>query len=248
MWLVYEQPLNETIRSYLRIEAVYQQAGAHALFPYPGTEVAFFRTLFELGELMERTDLRSDLIKDLDRQLQHIDSWRPLPSVDHQQLDRLEQRLKRLSRELQQLTRPTQPLKEDRFLGALRQRLSIPGGYGSFDLPQLHHWLARPAEQKAADAQYWLKLLAPITASVENLLMLLRDRGQWQEQMAINGAYQASSPQEVDLLRVKLKQEYGVYPAISAHRNRFTIHLINNETGKADPRNLPIQIHLSTER
>jgi cell division protein ZapD len=36
-------------------------------------------------------------------------------------------------------------LREDRLIGLVRQRLSIPGGCCSFDLPTLHMWLHMPA-------------------------------------------------------------------------------------------------------
>ncbi|GAA4900450.1 cell division protein ZapD [Ferrimonas pelagia] len=247
MWLVFEQPLNEKIRNYLRIESVCAQLDAHQGFPYPGSELAFFRSLFELAELLERADLRTDVGKDLERQRQQLQLWRPLPDVDQQQLDAFEHQLDSLQQQLQQMTRPTQLIKSDRFLAALRQRLTIPGGYGSFDLPQLHFWLASEPASKTQQAQRWRQRLTPITEAVALLLNMLRETGRWQEQIAMGGSYQASSEQELDLLRVKLKQTYGVYPTISAHRSRFTIHLINNETGKADNRNLPLHLCLSME-
>ncbi|SHH98461.1 cell division protein ZapD [Ferrimonas marina] len=247
MSLTFEQPLNEKIRNYLRIETVAGEVKAHATLSHPGAEMAYFRTLFELAELLERADLRSDLLKDLERQLTQIELWRPLPSVDHAQLDLFEQQLQNLQRRLQAQTRPTQVLKNDRFLSALRQRMTIPGGYGNFDLPQLHFWLAQDSDTKAKQSQAWLATLAPVLDSVALSLKLLRQTGRWQEQLAIRGSYQASSEQGLDLLQVRVKQEYGVYPTISAHRHRFTIHLINHETGKADSRNLPIQLCLSLE-
>ncbi|MBY5992133.1 cell division protein ZapD [Ferrimonas balearica] len=247
MLLVYEQPLNEKVRNYLRIETVAAQVEAHGRFDHPGAEWAFFRSLFELGELLERADLRSEALKDLERQLNHVALWRQAANVDQEQLNALEAQFTGLLQGLQKLTRPGQHLKTDRFLSALRQRMTIPGGYGSFDLPQFHHWQALPVEDKVAQAQSWRQELSPMVDTVRLLLTMLRETGRWTEQIAMNGCYQETSEQGLELLRVQVKQEYGVYPTISAHRHRYTIHLINYETGKGDNRNLPVRLSLSME-
>lgn len=248
MWLLFEQPLNEKIRAYLRIEAVYQQVSAQQPFSIPHGELAFFRSLFELMELIDRADLRADLLKDIDRQLANIERWRQYPGVDMAQLDGLEQQLQQQHKSLHQLTKPIAILKKDRFLAALKQRLTIPGGCGSFDLPQLHFWLAQPLEQRQTEAQAWVSQLLPFIETITQMLAILRGSGTWQNSLAMAGSYQATAEQNIDLLRVKIPAEHGVYPAISAHRNRFTIHLVNNETGKADHRNLPLQLCLSMEQ
>ncbi len=247
MLLVYEQPLNEKIRNYLRIETVAAQVDAHCQFGHPGAELAFFRCLFELIELMERADLRTDILKDLERHLGQIAFWRQSDNVDQTQLERLESQFKGLQQRLHGQARPGQLLKSDRFLGAVRQRMNIPGGYGNFDLPQLHFWQAKPAEEKAREAQQWRQELAPMVESIRLLLTMLRETARWCDKIAMNGCYQESSELGLELLRVQVKQEYGVYPTISAHRHRFTIHLINYESGKADTRNLPLRLSLSME-
>ncbi|WP_028116190.1 cell division protein ZapD [Ferrimonas senticii] len=248
MWLLFEQPLNEKIRSYLRIEAVTQQVQAHQPFQLAHGELAFFRSLFELMELVDRADLRSDLLKDIDKQLQNIERWRQYPGVDQQQLASFAELLTGNQQQLQQQARPTAELKTDNLLAALRQRLTIPGGCGSFDLPLLHFWLAQPLEQRQQQALAWLKLLQPYTDTISRMLELLRSSGHWQDSLAMSGCYQATAEHNIDLLRVRIPAEHRVYPAISAHRNRFTIHLVNADTGKSDHRNLPLQLSLSLEQ
>ncbi|WP_298443210.1 cell division protein ZapD [uncultured Ferrimonas sp.] len=248
MWLLFEQPLNEKIRSYLRIEAVNQQVNAHLNFQLAHGELAFFRSLFELMELIDRPDLRSELLKDIERQLGNLQRWRQYPNVDQQQLDQLCQQLQQQQAKLHRLTKPTADLKADRFLAALKQRMTIPGGCGSFDLPQLHFWMAQPLAWRQTQAKQWLNQLSAFTDTIEQMLAILRSSGHWQDSIAMAGSYQAAAEQNIDLLRVRIEQTHGVYPAISAHRNRFTIHLVNNETGKADHRNLPLQLCLSMEQ
>jgi cell division protein ZapD len=51
-------------------------------------------------------------------------------------------------------------LREDRLIGLVRQRLSIPGGCCSFDLPTLHMWLHMPQAQRDAQVNSWLASLS----------------------------------------------------------------------------------------
>ena len=71
--LTYEQPLNEKIRSYLRLEYLNQQLELNLNTDY---QHRCFYPLFALCELNERCDYRSDVIKDIDKQLQQLHSWK----------------------------------------------------------------------------------------------------------------------------------------------------------------------------
>ncbi len=247
MWLTFEQPLNEKIRNYLRIEAVTQQVQSHQAMLLPHGELAYFQALFELMELVERAELRLELLKDIERQLVNCQRWSKIDGVDQQQLQQLSQYLSTKQMQLIHLTRPTASLKEDKLLGAVRQRLSIPGGCGSFDLPQLHFWLAQPLAERQQQTQQWLARLEPLTGSVTQLLALLRSSSDWQEFTARSGSYQATVNFNIDLLRIQVLASNSTYPAVSAHRNRFTIHLINHRSAKVDCRDLPIKLCLARE-
>ncbi len=82
----------------------------------------------------------------LERLGQRLSHWANLPDVDLEQIKLMQQESSQLSRNLLNSPRPGARLKEDRLLGSIRQRFSIPGGLCAFDVPQLHHWLGtRPS-------------------------------------------------------------------------------------------------------
>jgi len=88
--LIYEQPLNEKIRSYLRIENLALQLQLHAEQDH---QYQCFNPLFSLAELTERCDYRTDILKDIEKQIQLISQWRTHSSVDNDQVDKLTDRL-----------------------------------------------------------------------------------------------------------------------------------------------------------
>lgn len=67
--------------------------------------------MFDLQELLERGDLRADLIKDLERLGQRLSHWASLPDVDLEQIQRMQQESTQLSRNLLNSPRPGARLK-----------------------------------------------------------------------------------------------------------------------------------------
>lgn len=142
--LVYEQPLNEKIRSYLRLEYLDKQLQSNLNHDH---QHRCFYPLFSLCELSERCDYRNEVLKDIERHLLQLSKWQELDHVDHQQIDLYINALTQAREPLQKPERFGSQLKQDRFISALRQRFGMPGACCNFDLPQLHYWLAKPWEE-----------------------------------------------------------------------------------------------------
>ena len=124
--MIYDFPLNEKSRTYLRLESLFSQIRDNLDSDQSWAHIAFFKGLFDLQELLERGDLRADLIKDLERLGQRLSHWASLPDVDLEQIKQMQQESTQLSRNLLSASRPGARLKEDRLLGSIRQRFSIP--------------------------------------------------------------------------------------------------------------------------
>ena len=111
-------------------------------------QLVFFEQLFELLDLIERLDLRSDLTKDLEAHEKNLVYWSKHPKIDSTALDQALKTVLRLKEKLKTDRRFGSALKDDKLLSAIRQRFAIPGGACSFDLPNLHFWLQQPLEQR----------------------------------------------------------------------------------------------------
>jgi cell division protein ZapD len=94
-------------------------------------------------------------------------------------------------------------LREDRLIGLVRQRLSIPGGCCSFDLPTLHMWLHMPQAQRDAQVNSWLASLEPMHQTLSLILDLIRNSAPFRKQTSLNGFYQDNGD-DADLLRLNL--------------------------------------------
>lgn len=228
----FEHPLNEKTRIYLRVESLLRQAHVASCFAENHQYQLFFRSIFDLLEIFEQIQLKSELAKDIEKQRLLYRSWLDVDGVDQVTLHSLLDEADRTHSALMHAERFGQSLKEDRFLSSIRQRFSLPGGSCCFDLPALHYWLHLPLERKKHDAQKWLNSLQPLSDALHLWLKLTRETGYFRSQIARNGFFQ-SDAEEANILRLHIPMEFGVYPMISGHKNRFAIKFISFETGQA---------------
>ncbi|MCC5795039.1 MAG: cell division protein ZapD [Chromatiales bacterium] len=225
---LYEQPLSERMRTFLRLEYLYQQLLYHLEQPQAGSTRIAVAGLLDMVAILGRGDVRGDVLKELERQIFIFDRYQHLPGVD-------EARLRRVLRNLQELRQRLfavgsqflHPVRESEFLAAIKHRSAIPGGTCEFDLPNYSHWLRQPYAQRRADIEFWLENIRPLCDSIAELLWLLRESGEPSERVAINGVYQhALGDTAVGLLRIQLPPDSGLYPEISGSHHRFSVRFM----------------------
>ena len=183
--------------------------------------------------ILMRGDVRSDVLKELDHQLDNLRRFQTQPEVDKARLESLIQTLDASRQELQAIgTHFLQPLKESEFLSAIKHRSSIPGGTCEFDLPEFSHWLRQPYDRRERDLSAWVSVVRPVCDAVIELLWLIREIAAPVEKLAINGMYQHNMPKssQCQMLRVLLPSGSPLYPEISGGHHRFTVRFLEWST------------------
>ncbi|CAM3506364.1 Cell division protein ZapD [Vibrio aerogenes CECT 7868] len=237
----FEHPLNEKTRIYLRVEALLAQLHAASQFSNQYQHQLFFRALFDLLDIFEQIQLRNELAKDVEKQKNIYRNWMNVDGVDQQVLQTLLTEIDEIHTNLINADRFGIELKDERFLTTIRQRFNLPGGSCCFDLPALHYWLRLPADDKQRDAQVWMKSLHPLAAALHLWLKLARETGHFNAHTAYEGFFQ-SDAEEANILRLNIPLEYGVYPMISGHKNRFAIKFIEFESTQACTRDVHFEL------
>ncbi|MEH3087294.1 MAG: cell division protein ZapD [Xylophilus ampelinus] len=227
--ILYEFPFNERIRTYLRLEALFRRLGV-LLGRDDAVDHHFaLTTVFEIMEVAGRVDLKTDVLKDLERQRQLLDGLRGNPSISQGLLADVVQQIDRCATALgAQPGKVGQPLADNEWLAALRSRIGIPAGTCSFDLPAYGAWQHQPAGRRQADLSRWVEPLLPLGESVLLLLRLLRDGGLTQKFVAMHGQFQQTLPagRSFQLLRLQLDDQAGVMPEISANRLMVSVRMM----------------------
>jgi cell division protein ZapD len=236
--LLYEQPLNERMRTFLRLEFLYDQLCYHTEQTSAWSSRGSVASLLDIVAILSRGDVRGDVLKELERQVFILERLHETADIDEQRLKLVLENLQLLHKELMSIgPKYLQLLRDNEFLNAIRHRSSIPGGTCTFDLPEYTHWLRQSYERRSEDIGSWTETVRALCDSVSGLLWLLRNSKQPVQQVAVNGVYQHSMSRDTpsSLVRLSLPARFGLYPEISGGHHRFTIRLMKWESGEARP-------------
>ena len=228
----YEYPFNERIRTYLRLQHLFDRLGSLIAREDAADHHFALLTLFEILEVAGRSELKGEVLKDLERQKQMFQAYRGNPAISEKVLDQVIAQLDRHFVSLNELSgKFGHSLQEHEFLNALRSRFVIPGGCCEFDLPGYHAWQHRSAAARSEDLQRWTAGFAPLAQATRMLLQLLRESGVRQKVMATAGQLQQNLPQgrTYQLLRLHMDAELGFVPEISCNRLLVVIRMMRQE-------------------
>ena len=226
--ITYEYPLNERIRTLLRLEDLYDRVSFFLGVEDANGHHACLTGMFEILEVASRADLKSDLLQELDRQKTFLEALRTNPAISEDKLNSVLREIEVAFANLHATSGKTgQSLRENEWLMAIKQRVGIPGGTSEFDLPSLHHWLHHPAARRRADLESWLKPLLPVHAALSIVLRVLRESGRTVSLIAFQGVYQQTPAERpAQMLRLFLEDELGCVPEISANKYALNVRFL----------------------
>jgi len=250
--VLYEYPFNESIRTLLRLEQLFDRLGQ--LLPRDAAVDHHFAlvTMFEIMEVASRADLKSDLLKELERHKAQFNSWRGSPQVSEQALDEVIGRIDTAFNKLNaQSGKAGQTLAGHEWLASVRSRIGIPGGTCEFDLPAYYAWQQHEPARRRADLMQWVQTLAPLAEALHLLLQLVRDTGLPHKVAATGGQFQQSLPQgrTYQLLRLRIDGSSGLVPEITGHRLMVSVRLMRVDAeGRLRPatEDAPFELTLCT--
>lgn len=225
----YEHPLNERIRTMMRLEDLFQRARYFSAKTEPNDHHAALNAMFEIAEIAARADLKSDLLQELERQRQLLSALRENPQVAIETLDEFLSDIVAAASDLHaQSGRIGQHLRDNEWLMIIKQRMGIPGGVCEFDLPSYHFWLNREAQARQGDLHAWLAPFLPIDEALGIVLRVLRDSGRSSRQVAYNGLFQLmlTATKVAQLLRITVARDLPYVPEISANRYALNIRFV----------------------
>ncbi len=226
---VYEHPLNERMRIFLRLSGLFARAQHHLMGTTGHDTQCAALAVLELAEMTSRVDIKRELMKELERQIANLTRLAQTPDVDTRKLTEVLEQQKALIRRLHELKGPLgAAIKNNEFLSAIQQRSRMPGGLCTFDLPMLHFWLRQPIEERRDVLRAWLQPFAVVLEGIELILDLVRKSAAFAALTAHAGFYQHAldAAHPFQLIRVALPEDAGCYPEVSAGKQRFTIRFL----------------------
>ena len=91
--ILYEYPFNERIRTYLRLEDLFRRLGELVPRTHALDHHFAIQTIFEVMDVAARADMKTDVLKDLEKHKQQLNSYRGNPAISEAALDQFIARL-----------------------------------------------------------------------------------------------------------------------------------------------------------
>ena len=230
----------------LRVETLMKRYHYFEALKGDWSDYSALLTILELTSLLERGDLKQELMKELERQHGALKALAKHQGIDHSKLDLILSRQKNALDRLHRLDgKLGEHLRRVDFLLGIKQRTSIPGGSCDFDLPQLRYWLNQDHDQRIADLQEWVAPYCQLEDVIELILKAIRDSAMAKKVIAENGFYQQSldTRQSTQLIRIGVDAGELIYPEISAGKHRYSVRFMRANSGDT----LPTQVKENVE-
>jgi len=182
--------------------------------------------LLQMLDLIERADIKVDILHELDRQVLAMQNLLGNPNISEAVLNTTISSIEACSNSLRADTAKVgQSLRENEWLMSIKQRISIPGGVCEFDLPSYHYWLHLDKAQRQNDFNSWLEKLMPMYEGIKIILHILRGSGMTNEYQAKDGFYQQmlGGGKAAQMVKIELLDACSSFPEVSA--NKYAINV-----------------------
>lgn len=231
--VLYEQPLNERIRTFLRLEYLFKQASYHLPGESEWDSRATLTCILEILDIFGNTNLKSETLKELERHSANLKRHEQNPDIDHTQLNSLLSEINTRMEGMHKVNgQIANDLKASEFLISVRKRCAIPGGTCDFDIPAFHYWLQQPTIDRTRDLAHWLGNFDAIGQAIQLILKLTRNSTSMQLTLASGGVYQRTLDpnRPCQLVRIALPSGLPYFAELSGGRHRFTARFMKFST------------------
>ena len=247
----YEQPLNERIRLFMRLESMFfQMKNFHQADEYYSIQL-FLDALFDVLDFLHRYEIRAEIIKELQGYKTGIDR-------EHFALGwTLEERvatLENIDMSLQEAYslnfNPISALRENELFTSLRQRNFNQSGNCLFEVPAYQYWLLQNENHEIPFLQQCYEMFLPIARAVALVLQLVRAGAEITNEYTDDGIFLKTldSNRRNQMIRIHLDNEQRVFPRISGDKHRFSVRFMTQENPEQRAKQVetPVQFSLQT--
>ena len=224
---LYELPLNERLRTFMRVEFISNRLNYFLELDDSWATRSIIHGLIEIYSILSRTDVRREVITDLDRYIYEMRKYQDSPLADEYRAREFRQDLESLKVTVENSGSDyLKPLRDNEFLNSLLHRQTLPGGKAEFDMPKYKFWL--DSGRTKSDIDQWVGVIKPVCSSIDKLLWMIRESTEAISTVAVGGYYnhQISRNHQISLVRIFLN-ENTIYPEVSGGKHLISIRFFN---------------------
>lgn len=226
--ILYEFPLRDSARLFLRLEVLGQQLKQANGHRGPERNRAAAHAVLSALDLVFREDMRAHLLQQIYHLQRNYEILRAREDIRQEGLKTILAELEQFRQELVQLkSNEVRTLRFDPLISALRQRGSVTDAAMAVDLPMYQWWLQSGAERRREDIKRWTEAFQPLLDANGKFLALLRQRGEYRDCEASRGGFTASITLGHELWMVRIAVPAGTpcFPQVSGASDSGKVHV-----------------------
>ncbi len=242
---VYEEPVHERVRKFLRIETLFNRIN------YLKDKETHYENYFalvalsELYELLLRMDIKAELIRDFENQNTKLKKFQDQPGTDSKKLNSiLEKQNSHLNYLYAQDSSYLDHLKQDELF-----KTFVKYSRSSTHPSSLTYWLSRDDLSRENQINLWLEPINFLNKSISFILETIRKSASATDKLAKDGFYtdKLDSQKNLLLIRVTLTSDHFYFPSISVGKQRITIRfMVKDDKNKFIAHKYDVPFILST--
>ena len=227
---IYELPLNERLRTFMRIEFLYSRLKYFTSNLDDNWQTrTVIHTLLEIYSILSRTDVRREVLADLDRYIMQMQRFQSAPDADNNMVNDVLEDLDSIKNQVVDIgTDYLLKLREDEFIASLLHRHTLPGGKAEFDMPKYKFFLESDKKNVVSQINSWIDIIRPICEGIDKLMWIIRESNEPIATVAVGGQYnhQIERRTQISLVRI-ITNDANIYPEISGGRHLIAVRFFN---------------------
>jgi len=210
---IYEEPVQEKIRKFIKIEFLFNK-----LFYFKHKEnkhdnyIALL-ALCELYEILSRSDIKSELIREIENQNHYFKKIKGIPEANSEKLSSILEKQKVLLQLIHGIESNYLEYLENDILFKTIAKNSI----NPLQPTSVEFWLSRDIVLRENQINLWTEPLLFIKKSVDFILEVIRKSGRFEDKLAEKGFFieKLDPKKNILLIRITLTSDLYYYPQIS---------------------------------
>lgn len=230
---VYEQPLNERMRLFMRLESMFtQMKNFHHADEYYSIQL-FLDALFDVLDFLHRYEIRAEIIKELQRYRTAIERGTLPLQHQNESADELIDKIDFSLHEAHELNFNTiSALRENELFNCMRQRNFNQSGNCLFEVPAYQFWLIHQDNRENSFLIQCYEMFDPIIRAIVLILRMVRHSDQVATVCAEKGMFlrALNSQMRNQMIRIHMSAQDRVFPRISGDKHRFAVRFLSQDS------------------
>jgi cell division protein ZapD len=224
---LYEEPVQEKIRKFIKIEFLLNKIYYFKGKDNKSENYISLLALCELYEILSRSDIKSELIREIETQNTYLQKIKEIPQADSSKLNSVLEKQSQLLKLIYSI--------EINYLDHLERdilfKTILKNSFTQLQPASIDFWLSRDILNRKTQIDLWLEPLIFIKRSIDFILEVIRKSGRFEDRVAEKGFFveKLDPKKNILLVRVTLTSDLYYYPQISVGKQRLTIMFMTKD-------------------